>query len=381
MFRIALLIAATAATPLVAQGSDDAADSNLASCRDLGAPPASRLNACDRAIYSVTGRDLADAYMQRADIYFSIGRFDSAAEDLAAAALIAPDWSEPLRQHSFLAEARGDNARAYELAEKAVAADPEDAYARERLMDSGYWQDPEVDCVPVAREIEPLIPPGGGYLWSAVGFCYHYKQLWTDAELAYSAALEIDDTDDWTLVNLAKVRLNSQDFAGVEQAASAAFAANPDNLEALGIWMTSLTQQGRPVDEVLPLYQANLDSIRAARNDFQIPNAAAWPLYVAGRYDEALEILTRWQADQPQPPYPATDSFDTLGHVQAALGNTDEAVTAFLAALDAGGPLQEALYRQGLADLGIEIGDAGIEGALRTCAERGPDCTMTAALN
>ena len=381
MFRFAFLFSATLATPLLAQSEDGATDPNLAACRDLDTPAANRQNACDRAIYNSSGRDLADAYMQRADIYFSIGRFENAEEDLAAAALIAPDWAEPLRQHSFLAEARGDTERAHALAQKAVEADPDDPYAHERLMDSGYWQDPEVDCVPVARQIEPLIPPSGGYLWSAVGFCYHYKQLWADAELAYSAALEIDPGDDWTQVNLAKVRLNSSNFAGVEEAAKAAFEANPDNLEALGIWMTSLTQQGRSVDEVLPLYQDNLDAIRNARNDFQIPNSAAWPLYVAGRHEEALEILTRWQEDQPQPPYLATDSFDTLGHVHAALGNTDEATQAFLAALETGGPLQEALYRQGLSELDISVGDDGIEAALRACAELGEGCRMTAVLD
>lgn len=380
MHRVACLLATLAAPPLLAQGAVDG-DSSLAACRALDAPAANRLTACDRAIYSVSGRDLADAYLQRADIYFSIGRFENAEADLDSAALIDPGWAEPLRQQSFLAEAQGDNARAFELAQKAVSADPEDPYAHERLMDSGYFQDPEVDCVPVAREIETLIPPGGGYLWSAVGFCYHYKQLWADAELAYAAALEIDPTDDWTQVNLAKVRLNSSEFAGVEAAARAAFEANPNNLEALSIWMTSLTQQGRPVDEVLPLYEDNLADIRAAQNDYQIPNAAAWPLYVAGRHDEALEILLRWQEDQPRPPYLATDSFDTLGHVHAALGNAQDATAAFVAALEAGGPLQEALYRQGLSDLGIEIGDDGIEAALLTCAQRGPDCTMTAVLD
>ena len=44
MFRVALLIAATAATPLPAQDTEQAESTNLASCRDLDVPAASRLN-------------------------------------------------------------------------------------------------------------------------------------------------------------------------------------------------------------------------------------------------------------------------------------------------------------------------------------------------
>jgi tetratricopeptide (TPR) repeat protein len=105
-----------------------------------------------------------------------------------------------------------------------------------------------------------------------------------------------------------------------------------------------------------------------------LANNIAWGLFEAGRAPEGLEILEGSLATSPEP-VTSADAADTYGHLLAAASRPEEAVKAFLKAVDLGGPERQSLYEARLAGLGLLAG-GDLAAALGACAATGSACRL-----
>jgi tetratricopeptide (TPR) repeat protein len=118
-----------------------------------------------------------------------------------------------------------------------------------------------------------------------------------------------------------------------------------------------------------------------------LANNLSWEFYLAGRYEESLQIVEEWLAAYPEPvdepnhiANPEGYGFvvDTVAHDYAALGRDEEAVQAFLRAAEISSEELRPMYEERLAALGHkpEPGEAGLEAALRACVATREACKL-----
>ncbi|GGL68159.1 tetratricopeptide repeat protein [Wenxinia marina] len=297
------------------------------------------------------------------------------AEALAARDLV-PDWHVPVIDLSWIEAAEGNVEAAVLLAEEGLALAPGNPWALEQALmtrrDAGRGD----ECGPAAALLAVVAPPTDSHMFGTVALCMQDIAAWPEAKVAYEHALVVGEDVYWANLRLAEVNAQLDDWPAVEAAARAALEASPSELEPVRHLGHALVRQDRN-DEALALYRQQEAAIRSAEDDWGVPNAISWDLYLDGDLTNALMIMERWAEDQTDP-VDAYQGYDTLAHVYAATGRPDEALRYFTLALDDWPEGMEPFYRERLAALGITAGPdrAGLLAGLGDCARRGAACRL-----
>ncbi len=142
----------------------------------------------------------------------------------------------------------------------------------------------------------------------------------------------------------AMIREQLDDLAGMEKDLRALIAANPDNttaLNALGYTLADRTERYAEAQELVAR------ALELRPDEPAILDSMGWVLYRAGRYDEAVDYLSRAYAAFPDPEVAAH-----LGEVLWVLGDKDRAMSVWRGALLRDS--EHAVLRETLQRLGVD---------------------------
>jgi tetratricopeptide (TPR) repeat protein len=408
-FRTALsgLVLTLAAGAAQAQGAQDCQDATLA--------PTAQRGACDAAIEAATDPlEQARLLIQRAQTYRREQNMDGVDEvgaDLAEAERLVPDMDPQLRvdllvERSEISAVRGDFEAALadiEEAERLAPGDADPVINRGLvLVDQGDFEGASAQFAR-ARELEPDHPrahltsmdhflglgdleacvesgnkavelaPADVRVWATRGLCL--AELGRTEE-ALSDLAEAERLGPYLMTNyedIAYAYLVLDRPEDVLATARRAVEMDPMHEGARALLTIGLVETGA-VDEAIAAYR-EAQTAGIEDDTGLMANELAFGLYMAGEHEKALPIIEEGLARQTEP---AAGDIDTLAHILAALGRTDEAVEAFRRAAEIGGPEIRSMYEDQLTALGHtpEPGEEGFEAALRACVATGEACKL-----
>jgi tetratricopeptide (TPR) repeat protein len=152
----------------------------------------------------------------------------------------------------------------------------------------------------------------------------------------------------------------------------------PEYERVQGMLLQALVQTGAADEAVAAYREAQAAGVEDTTGHLAVD--LAWGFYRTGEHEKALTIIEEWLAAHPEPAGHEDyhSRVGTLAHILAALGREEEAVQAFMRAVEIVGPEGPAYYSQGLTASGFapEPGEEGFEAAIRACAAAGTACRL-----
>lgn len=319
----------------------------------------------------------ADMLVQRSEVFRLRDDFDAALADIAEAERLVPGSADPVVNRGLVLHDQGDMEGAVAQLARAVRLEPEDPRAVLAAMYVLYGAGDYEGCLKLGAEAE-RIAPARPQTWFYRGNCLRELGRTEEAVADYERAEEIGlpgAGDRAALLdNLSMSYLDLGRAQDAVEAARRAVALDPSQEGARMSLVSALAATGAAEEAVAAYREAQAAGVEDTMGQ---ANNLAWSLYLGGRHEEALRIMEEWVAAHPSPSGDQHYEFDTLAHIQAALGRTEEALASFARAIEIGGPELRAHYEARLAELGFAPGEGGFDAALRACVETGEECRIS----
>ena len=354
------------------------------------------LAACDAAIASTDDPvEQGRFYLHRGLAHWELDDQDAAIADQVQVSTLRPEWFRAFANVASMEFNRGNIEEALEWAQAAIDAEPTNPRAyTEMLYIQTVGEDPE-SCAPVGDAA--MAQMGNPYDWAFdpridgdllinLADCLYWQSRTDEAMAAFQAADYLDEVDSrWLFSSMAYLSLYAfRDYQDAARYASQALNEGDPHITDVHLLITAQGALGQFEDALAAeqLYGAVLDmedDIEAARNDL------AWWLYLNADYERASGVIERWVAAHGTSELRHErigGTWDTVAHIRAAQGDATGAVEAFEFALardtDELAAERRDVYRSGLEDLGIAVGDGdeGLVIALSECAALGAACQL-----
>ena len=193
--------------------------------------------------------------------------------------------------------------------------------------------------------------PGLSTPFASLGDIQRRMENYADAIAAYSAALDLVDTEQTRFWYLYYTRAIAYEREGLWDEAEADFRTaldlNPDQPNVLNYLGYSLVEQRRNFDEALDMIER---AVAARPDSGYIVDSLGWVLYRLGRFEEAVEPMERAVALVPTDPV----INDHLGDVYWMVGRTREAEFQWNRALSFDPEEEDAARIRLKLELGLE---------------------------
>ncbi|QQA42085.1 tetratricopeptide repeat protein [Pelagovum pacificum] len=371
LFKPLALALLTAALPGIALATPEE------DCRDASLAAEDRIFACNMAIERADDEDRFSLLIESGRAYYGDGRYDEAEEAARAAMALKPSSHLAPLDLSWIEQARGESEAALAWVEQAFELAPTNPWVLEQFILVLRDVDRIPECVPYAVTLTSVAPRTDFHMFGTIAQCMQDTDHFEEAVVAYEVALSLGEDIGWANGNLARALWSIDRYEEAAEAGAIAVEADPGNTYALATLIDSLARLGR-LDEAVTVFEAHRPSYREAEDAEDVHNYIGWPLYLAGRFDEGRDVMEEWRLDRPSADEWEFAALDTLAHIYAALGEQTRARRYFLASLDSGDEAQEALYRDRLAALGIEVGleRRDLEAAIGDCVNMGAECRL-----
>jgi tetratricopeptide (TPR) repeat protein len=336
-----------------------------------------------RLLPNMSSQMRADLLVERAEIHRLSDARDKALKDLDEAELLAPAAANPIVSRSLMLFEQGQEQRAIEQLAKALKLEPNNSRALYHGMRQAHFSGNNPSCIEYGTRALNASPRDARILAMRARCLAHSGHT---AEMEADIR-KVEEIGPWAAVVLGDITLAFLALNRYGEAAAAARRAiqmDPTFQDAYFDLTTALMASGA-YDEALATFRALPKSGIVDR--VGLANNISWELYLAGRYSDALQIVSDWLVANPKPidePHSIANAqgypvvVDTAAHILTALGRQEEAVATFLRAAKLSPNTFRPKYEERLAALGFAAkdGDAGLEAALRTCVATGANCKL-----
>ena len=366
--RAALLAALT----LVLLGC--AGSAQAVGCLDSGIVP-DRIERCSAEIKIASQPyDEAQLRLTRATEYRYVGDWEMANADIDAALALYPDYAAAYVERAHVLRGQNLNEEAVAAFDEALELEPNNLDARIYRADTYDTLGDPQRCLDELEGIEELAPDDP-YVFAVLGRCRFDNGETAAAIDDYEKAVELGIQESVVLANLSLAYLTNDEAEEAREVADEAVALNerdPYAQRALADALVALGETDAAI-EAYERWQALGDA-----DTLNLANSLAWQLYLAGEYEDALEIIEPVFPDLREATPEEYFQVDTYGQILGALGRKDEALEAMMLAAELGGPDQVAFYRSELESLGLIAGPGtdGLREAMADCIDTGADCRL-----
>ncbi len=187
---------------------------------------------------------------------------------------------------------------------------------------------------------------------SALGDLLRTKERFDEAEIAYTAAIDLIGTvteDHWILYFYRGIcHEQSKDWAPAEADFRTSLKLNPGQPQVLNYLGYGLVDRGEKLDEALGMIER---AVAADPEKGYIIDSLAWALFRLGRYDEALAPMERASVLEPVDPVVT----DHLGDVYWVVGRRLEAQFQWRRALSFAPTEKDAVRIRRKLELGLDV--------------------------
>lgn len=344
--------------------------------RGLQAPEAalSDLAEAERLVPRMDSQLRADLLVERSEVHRLAGDHEAALADIAEAEHLAPADADPLANRALVLHDQGDYGGSMDQITRALELEPD--HERTTLLamyvlgNAGEYE----QCLTFGGKAVQVAPERA-QTWAWRGRCLLDLERFEEAAADMERSTGIGLNEEFLYANLSFAQLNLGRTEEALAAARRAVELGPLSEDAV-MRLASALVAGGAVEEAVTAYRDAL--ARGVEDRTGLANSVAWDLYVSGHADLALPIMEEWLAAHPEPTTDNVYEIDTSAHIFAAMGRQDEAVDAFLKAVELGGAEQQAFYLEKLRSLGLapDGTQAGLSAALRACVAMGNRCKL-----